>query len=330
MGGGDYLGVILAAGKGSRMAPFGEHFPKPMLPICNKPLIQHHVELMKSLGIQEILVLVGHKGFEISKVLGDGARWGIRVRYVEQTSYLGIAHAVGCLERHIQRPFLLFLGDIFFRNPNLPPMFDLFQQQQGGAVLGIKEESNPELLRRNFSVEISPEGRVTRVVEKPRYANTKIKGIGLYLFDLTVFDAIRGTPRTAMRDEYELTNSIQVMIQEGQPVSAALAVEDDVNLTFPADLLRCNLDQARRLAQGSILGEGTRIHPQARIVDSVIGNHVQITHPIRISNTLVFDGTTVASTSDLHAHILTPDGMVDCGSEGPYGAERTERSDVAD
>ena len=67
-----------------------------------------------SLGIRDIVILVGHKGFEISKALGDGSQFRISIRYVEQTSTLGIAHAVGCLESRVNRPFLLFLGDIFF------------------------------------------------------------------------------------------------------------------------------------------------------------------------------------------------------------------------
>ncbi|HEY6565121.1 MAG TPA: nucleotidyltransferase family protein [Pirellulaceae bacterium] len=314
----EYMGVILAAGKGSRMAPFGEQFPKPMLPICNKPLVQHHVELMKSAGIEEIMVLVGHKGFEISKILGDGSSLGVRIRYVEQTNCLGIAHAVGCLERYVQRPFLLLLGDIFFQDARLEPMFAMFERHPGGAVLGVKEEPNHELLRRNFSVDLEANGRVSRVVEKPRSTTTSVKGIGLYLFDLTVFDAIRATPRTAMRDEYEITHSIQLMIRDGLPVHADFVVEDDVNLTYPADLLRCNLEQARR-GSPDVVGEQNSIHPQARIVDSVLGSRIHVSHPIRITRTLIFSGTQVTSTTDLDAHILTPEGMVDCGGDASLG-----------
>ena len=98
-------GVILAAGKGARMAPFSARFPKPLLPICNMTLIQHQLEIMRSLGIEDVVVLVGHKGFEISKQLGDGSSLGVRLTYVEQTRYLGIAHAIGSLEPYIAGPF---------------------------------------------------------------------------------------------------------------------------------------------------------------------------------------------------------------------------------
>src|SRR5262245_35355956 len=109
-----YCGAILAGGRGSRMQPFSERYPKPLLPVCNKPLILHQIEIMRSVGIRQIVILIGHKGFELSKTLGDGSQFGVTIRYVEQGSALGIAHAVGRLEREINQPFLLFLGDIFF------------------------------------------------------------------------------------------------------------------------------------------------------------------------------------------------------------------------
>lgn len=310
----EYTGVILAAGKGSRMAPLSDRFPKPMLPICNKPLIQHQLEVMRSLGIRDIVVLVGHKGFEISKALGDGSALDVAIRYVEQTSHLGIAHAIGCLEPHIHRPFLLFLGDIFFRGAKLNEMLDVFENHRGGAVLAVKQEHDPEALRKNYAVVLSADGVVTRVIEKPRIAPSQLKGVGIYLFDLTIFDAIRNTPRTAMRDEYEITNSIQVLINDGFPVRVARAVEDDVNLTCPADLLRCNLEQARWLPPTSIEGANTFIHPKAQIIESVIGSNVRIEQPIRVSRSLIFAGSTINTAADLESYIVTPDGMVDCST----------------
>jgi len=245
----DFQGVILAAGRGSRMAPFSESYPKPILPICNEPLIERQIKIMKELGILDITVLIGHKGFQISSLLGDGSRLGVSIRYVEQTSTLGIAHAVGRLESHMQKPFLLFLGDIFFVPDNMERMFDLFHEQCGGAVLGSKEEHDPRAIQSNFAITLSPDGFATRVIEKPRHATNRLKGVGVYLFDLAVFDAIRRTPRTAMRDEYEITDSIQVMIQDGQPVRPCDCIQHDINLTSPVDLLRCNLMLASTLPE---------------------------------------------------------------------------------
>jgi dTDP-glucose pyrophosphorylase len=308
----EFQGVILAAGRGSRMAPFSDSYPKPILPICNRPLIERQIETMKELGIREITVLIGHKGFQISRLLGDGSRLGVSIRYVEQTSALGIAHAVGRLETHSQKPFLLFLGDIFFVPDDMGRMFDLFREQGGGAVLGAKVEDDPLAIQSNFSIAVSPEGFATRVIEKPRHTTNRLKGVGVYLFDLTVFDAIRRTPRTAMRDEYEITDSIQVMIQDGHPVRPCTCIQQDINLTSPADLLRCNLMMASVLPVEGRIGLDTSVHHQAQVRNSVIGNHVTVRNPIPITDSLIFDDTDVDSISGFHNFILTPHCIVDC------------------
>jgi glucose-1-phosphate thymidylyltransferase len=305
-----YMGAILAAGRGTRMAPFSDSYPKPILPICNKPLIAHQIEIMKSLGITDIVVLVGHKGYEIARVLGNGESLGVSLRYVEQTGMLGIAHAVGRLEPHIDRPFLLFLGDIFFVGADLPQMFARFEEQGGGAVLAMREDE-PEAIRRNFAITLSPDGFVTRVIEKPRHTPNRLKGVGLYLFDLPMFDSIRRTPRTAMRDEYEITDAIQVFIDDGYPVRAVEAVQDDINVTTPADLLRCNLMQARLTPEAAVI-EGARMHDQAQIENCVIGRDVVVRNPIRIANSVLLSGSRIESQSGFDSFIVTPECVVDC------------------
>jgi dTDP-glucose pyrophosphorylase len=155
----------------------------------------------------------------------------VRIRYVEQSQRLGLAHAVGQLEPHIDRPFVLMLGDIFFEVTDLGRMVRDFEEFQPAAVLAAKNEADPAAVRRNFSVHLREDGTVRRVIEKPRFVETNLKGCGLYLFDLRIFDAIRRTPRTALRDEYELTDSIQILIDLDYSVRAATVVEWDMNIT---------------------------------------------------------------------------------------------------
>jgi len=308
----EFIGVILAAGKGTRMAPFSESLPKPLLPVCNKPVIEYQIDIMRGQGIRDIVILIGHKGYEITKVLGDGSRLGVKIRYAEQTSMLGIAHAVGCLEKFIDKPMLLFLGDIFFIPGKIEEMLSIYEEQGGGAVLATKEEHDPLAIRRNYAIISADDGYVKRVIEKPRHAVNNMKGVGLYLFDLTIFDAIRRTPRTAMRDEYEITESIQVMIDDGMPVRASMCIEDDINLTSPTDLLRCNLAELAAMNEGNIISESAVIHPDATIENSIIGANTKIKNPVCISHSLIFDMVTVNSNQDFYSHIITPNGIVDC------------------
>lgn len=309
-GSADYMGVILAAGKGTRMASLSESYPKPILPIGNKPLLVHQVELLASLGITDIVMLIGYKGFQIAKVMGDGSRYGVRIRYVEQTETLGIAHAVGQLESTIDRPFLLFLGDIFFVPRDMELLLRQYENQNGGAVLAIKRENDPAAIMRNFSVVENENGRVVRVIEKPRHVTNNVKGVGLYFFDLSIFDAIRRTPRTAMRDEYEITEAIQVLIDDGAVVTSAEAVYDDINVTFPDDLLKLNISLARSGGGENLIHPEASIHPEAQISNSVIGAGARVASPVTISNCLLFDDVVVES--GLANAIATPEKIVSC------------------
>lgn len=306
------VAVILAAGKGTRMHPFSDYYPKPGLPVCNTPLIEYSIKEFRELGIREILVVIGYLGHELAQMLGNGDSLGVRIRYVEQTKILGIASALGQLESYVSSPMFVVLGDIYFQAHDLASMVETMRTRQAGAVLAVKQESDPQAVRRNFTVHMDEEGRVRRVIEKPRYVHANLKGCGLYLFDLPIFDAIRRTPRTAMRDEYEVTDSIQILIDDGHPVYAADVISTDVNLTFPVDVLTCNLLELRRRGLERLVGEGGDIHPGARLENVVVGDRASIRHPIAISNSVIFPDTIVTAESDFDRFIVTPEVQIDC------------------
>jgi dTDP-glucose pyrophosphorylase len=304
--------VILAAGRGTRMQPFSASYPKPTLPICNKPVLQYQIEMFRDLGIEDVIIVIGHLGHEIAQRFGDGTRLGVRIRYFEQTKTLGIAAALGQLEPYVASPMFVALGDIFFKADNLAGMVRTLEEAQAGAVLAVKQEEDPEAIRRNFTVLQNPDGTVKRVIEKPRHVTTKTKGCGLYLFDLPVFDAIRRTPRTAMRDEYEITDTIQIMVDDGLPVHTAEVVKWDVNLTFPHDVLSCNLFELRFRGLENLVGEEVTIHRQAELTNVVVGDRAVIESGIRIRNTVVFPDTQVTATHDVDTFIVTPEHQIDC------------------
>ena len=313
----DLLGVILAAGKGTRMLPFSERFPKPIPPIGGKPLLVHQIEALRELGVRELVIVIGHLGYEIVRSLGDGSEYGVKIRYVEQEETLGIAHALCKLERHVDRPFFLFLGDIFFETENLASMVERLgrgTRDETAAVLAVKREPNREAIRRNFVVHTETDGRVTRVIEKPRVPTTDLKGCGLYLFDVAFFDAVRRTPRTAMRDEYEITDSIQIFIDDGWRVEAAEVVRDDLNLSFPSDLLLLNLHYLRTHGIDKIVGKNVVLPEGSEISNSVVMDGVRFLHPVKIDRALIFPDTVVDRRGRVDKIILTPGQELHCGS----------------
>ena len=306
------IGVILAAGKGSRIQPLNLYLPKPLLPVCNKPIIQYQLEDMQRIGVREVILVVGHLKEEIISYFGDGSALGLKIHYVEQQQTLGIAHAVAQLENQVNSPFILFLGDIFLVPKDLQVMERMFWERAAGAVLAVKKEPNPEYIRRNFAVILHASGTVTRVIEKPRYLTNDLKGCGVYIFDLSIFDAIRRTPRTAQRDEYEITNSIQILIDDGFPVYPADVIDWDMNITFACDLLECNRSQLRRLGKTRLVGERASVHPGAVVEGSVLGHDVVVEQPIEIKDSLVLPGTRISGSRPVERMVLTPDLSIDC------------------
>jgi glucose-1-phosphate thymidylyltransferase len=303
------LGVILAAGKGTRLQPFSERYPKPILPILGKPLLQHQIECLRDLGVTRVIVVIGHLGFEIVRALGDGRDLGVEIEFVDQGPTLGIAHAVSKLEGLVDRPFMLFLGDIFFLHDDLSRMVAMLGPDDVHGVLAVKEEPSIEAIRRNFVVLEDADGFVKRVIEKPQYPPSRLKGCGLYLFDPRFFDAVRRTPRTAMRDEYEITDAIQIFLDDGHRVRAARVIRDDLNLSYPADLLDINL---KLLAQSSQIGANVRLAPGCTVERSVVMDGVTVEQPIAIRDSLIFPGVTVSSRFDLSRAIVTPGQVIEC------------------
>lgn len=306
-------GVILAAGLGTRIYPLSKEFPKPILPVCNRPLVEYQIEMMNVSGISEVYVVISSEtGSTIAELLGDGARYGMEFRYVEQKEPLGTAHALSILEDSIDSPLLVFLGDIYLVIDDLRPLVEEVISGKVNAILVSKIEEDPAMIMRNFSIHEDSQGQVSRVIEKPRNPTNRIKGCGVYIFDQNVFDAVRRTPRTAMRNEYEITDSIQVMIDDGFVVSHRPVVSFDLNLTFPHELLSLNLMELKRRQLKNIIGKNARISSGASVENSVIGEESIVKFPIMIKNSIVFPGVVVSSETDIENSIILKSDFIQC------------------
>jgi glucose-1-phosphate thymidylyltransferase len=311
----ELMGVILAAGKGTRMRPFSEHWPKPILPVLGKPLMAYQLEMLAALGVRRVVVVIGHLGHEVVRALGDGSAFGVRIQYVEQEEMLGIAHAVSRLEAHVDRPFFLFLGDIFFVTENLGGMVERFRKGALGGVLACKREPDLEAIKRNFVVLTDAHGVVHRVIEKPRHPRTDLKGCGIYLFDQAFFDAVRRTPRTAMRNEYEITDSIQIFLDDGYKVEAAEVVKADMNVSYPADLLDLNLLLLQQSGKSEWLAPDAKVARGSKLVRSVAMSGASVGEGCELTECLLFPGAAVPAGRVRRRSIFTEHAEIRCAPD---------------
>ncbi|MCX6645704.1 MAG: sugar phosphate nucleotidyltransferase [bacterium] len=300
------VGAILAAGKGSRLHPLSEAYPKPLIPICNKPIVGYQLDDMQDLGIDEVYMVVGELGEMFERQFGDGSEYGLKIHYLKQETQLGIAHAVMKLEKYISTPFMLFLGDIFIISNTLDDMLKQWRDHDCDAVLAVKVDT-PDNIKRNFAVALDNDGRVTRVIEKPRYPVNDLKGCGIYLFDVSIFDAIRRTPRTAMRDEYEITESVQIYIEDGHPVYVSHALDDDINITFPEDMIDCSIREMKHRGVDKIIGSDVFFRGKPEVKWSVIGDNAVIDGSGPIEESVVFPNTRVMREGPIKRMIFTPE-----------------------
>jgi dTDP-glucose pyrophosphorylase len=131
----------------------------------------------------------------------------------------------------------------------------------------------------------------------------------VYLFQPVVFDAIRRTPRTAMRNEYELTESIEIMIRDGRDVRVSLSIEDDLNVTHPADLLAANLRVLEYEGLERYVANTAQVANGAKLDRAVVGGGASVGEGAVVRNCVVFGGAGVAAGERLEDAVVTESGV---------------------
>jgi NDP-sugar pyrophosphorylase family protein len=217
--------VIPAAGRGNRIAelPLTKVYPKPMLPILNKPLLEYVVENARKFDVETIYMIVGHKKEMVKEYFQDGENWDVEILYVEQPKPTGISSALGLVKEYLDDPFLVILGDDLTITPSFDGFVHSFSEHKAWVVEGVVFEENVETLRQTCCIRLDKENRIQGIVEKPICPNSTIRGIGVYLFDPIVFDFIDKTRISSRRREKELTDTIALIAEEkkafGYPIN---------------------------------------------------------------------------------------------------------------
>ncbi|MDI6860169.1 MAG: sugar phosphate nucleotidyltransferase, partial [Methanocellales archaeon] len=201
--------VILAAGEGTRMRPLTQNRPKVMLPVGNKPILEHIMLAVRDAGISEFVFIVGYRSDTIMNHFGVGSRWDVHIEYAEQKKQLGTANAVKVAENLVDGRFLALNGDVLVQSMDLQSLM----KEKKDVVLAVKEVDNPQ----EFGVIEVQGDRVTRVVEKSKSPPSNLANAGIYVFEPEVFDAIDKTLLSS-RGEHEITDSLQILIDDGYAV----------------------------------------------------------------------------------------------------------------
>jgi glucose-1-phosphate thymidylyltransferase len=206
-------GLILSGGKGTRLRPLTYTNAKQLVPVANKPVLFYGVEAIVAAGIKDIAVVVGDTRAEIEAALGDGSRFGARITYIPQDAPRGLAHAVLISESFLRgEPFVMYLGDNVIAD-GITTLVDDYRRLGCNSQILLAKVSNPS----QFGVAELENGRVVRLTEKPKEPRSDLALVGVYMFDDSVFEAVKAI-RPSARNELEITDAIQWLVDHGKTV----------------------------------------------------------------------------------------------------------------
>jgi glucose-1-phosphate thymidylyltransferase len=291
-------GLILSGGKGTRLRPFTYTGAKQLVPLANKPVLFYAIEDLVEAGITAIgIVISPETGDQVKATVGDGSLFGAQISYILQDAPRGIAHGIKIAQDFIgDDSFVLFLGDNFLRE-GIVPQVKAFHTDGLNSQIILYPMADPS----SMGVAVLDEnGRVTRLVEKPKQFISPYAVIGIYMFDRHVFEAVNSIKPSA-RGELEITETIQYLIDHGYQVGAQPLTGWWIDTGKTSDILEANrliLDILETRLEGQVSGD-SRIEGRvvleagAQVINSTVRGPVIIGAQTRIENAYVGPYTSI-------------------------------------
>lgn len=301
--------VIMAGGEGTRLRPLTSNCPKPMLPLANRPMMEHIVTLLKQHGIDEIVVTVAFLANQIRTYFGDGSEYGVRMVYATEDSPLGTAGSVRNAMDELDETFLVISGDVL-TDIDLGKILAFHEEKQALATIGLVAVENPL----EFGIVITREdGSIERFLEKPTWGQVFSDTIntGIFVLEPEIFDHIpEGRPVDFSSEVFP------ALLEAGKPLYGAVAEGywEDVGtlesyVSAHKDVMdgRVQVDvPGFELGRGVWLGEGADLHPEAKVEGfAIIGENCRVEAGARIGDYTVLGGNVrVRGDADLERSVV--------------------------
>lgn len=299
--------VILAAGEGTRLKPLTNVRPKPMLPVANRPLLEHVVEAVAAAGIDEIVLVVGYKRERIQNHFGDGDKWDVQITYAVQDKQLGTGDAILTAESYIGGDFVVLNGDQIVDASFVSRVIEE-RDRTGDVVLGVTRVDEPEL----YGVVEVEDNQVVDITEKPpeHAIASEFVNAGVYAFGPDVFAAIR---RSKPNAELAVTATLETILSE-HTIRAVPNYGPWLDVTRPWDMLTVNSIVTDR--NGDTRADAARIAETASVADAVILGKGTVIQPgaVVLRGTTLGENVTIGPNTVVENSILLPDAVVGPGA----------------
>ena len=306
-------GLILSGGKGTRLRPLTYTSAKQLVPVANKPVLFYGIEAIAEAGIRHIGIVVGDTHAEIRAAVGDGSRWGVRVAYIEQDAPRGLAHAVKISHDYLgDEPFVVYLGDNLL-NKGITQFVRDFESQKPAAQILLTRVPDPQM----FGVAQLENGKVVRLVEKPKEPIGDLALVGVYMFGPDVFESVNRI-KPSFRNELEITDAIQDLIDRGLTVRPYIVDgwwKDTGKLEDMLEANRLILETFDRRIDGAVDAEsrieGKVVIEKGAIVErsvirgpAIIGSGARIVHAYVGPFTSIGNGVEIQDSEIEHSIVL--------------------------
>jgi dTDP-glucose pyrophosphorylase len=234
--------VLLAAGRGIRMRELTVEFPKPMIEVRGKPVLQHIVEGLRDAGIREFFIIVGYRADAVQNFFGDGSRYKIAIQYATQVVQDGTGRVVDIARNFAENSeFILSYGDILVDPQNYKSIVDLPDDIE--AIITV---TRGEDVSKGGAVFVNERMELVDIREKsdrwsgsPRRDAVPFYNAGLYAFRPSIFE-FTAKLKFSPRGEYELTDAIRDLAQSGKKVKALQLTGEWADVRDPEILARLN------------------------------------------------------------------------------------------
>ncbi len=318
--------LIAAGGRATRLRPITWTRNKHLIPLANTPMLANAITKLVDAGITDIAVNTNPGDTEIPAVFGDGSAYGATLTYIEQSGgALGIAHAVKNAKDFLGTdPFVFYLGDNIILG-SLRRFVDRFERENLDVLLALSRVPDPE----RFGVPVIENGRVIKVIEKPKEHISDFAVTGIYVYSSKVFDALNDLAPSA-RGEYEISDLHTLMISRGASVGFEEITGWWKDTGTPKDLLDGNAlllaeRPSWRVRQEGIVDSSAVLRGDVSVgKGTVIGRDVIIRGPVAIGEkvtltdcyigpyTSVGDGCTIQGSSVENSIIFSGVTIRDC------------------
>jgi len=312
-------GLILAGGKGTRLRPLTINTPKPVVPVANSPFLLYQIDLMRSGGIEEIILSLSYQPRKIEDLLKDGSDYGVWIRYAVEGTPLGTGGAFKNAEEQIDSTTVVFNGDVL-TSIDLSAVIARHREKGAVATLVLTPVENPSAYG---LVETSADGWVQRFVEKPGPDEITCNTInaGIYVLEPSVLNYMpKGEPYSFERGLFPalLEHKEPVLsfvmdsywIDIGTPRKYLEVHQDILAKKFasprvsPSALDRASLAAGAIVDEKSIIDQDVTIRKGVRIENSVIGRNCKIDEGAQIIDSVVWSGNTIDADARVTGSIV--------------------------